>query len=224
MSTKQKAIYPIFLDCCRYTTDEFWREIFENLAHGKTTKFCYIANHVIHASNKRKNFSYTIPRKIDPDNIEPTPEYVFHELRKLLMTHTSLASVLDVRNKKTRKKDNLQEITTWAQIKKKNIRDIFIVQFVVRMRDEFKLDWIASNNLYTMIHLAFLFKLQNTKDVVFDEGKIESINGIDYDPETSQFVNRYTQDDKCSAETNSDTQNYIRYYWDKYAKTMNKPS
>ena len=63
MPIKKDIIYPIFLECCEYTKDEFWRSIFEDLAYGITPQGTFISKGSLCCSYKRKQFSYTIQRK-----------------------------------------------------------------------------------------------------------------------------------------------------------------
>ena len=60
---KREIIYPIFLNCCQFTNDPFWQNIFEELAYGKTSYGIYISKNFICCNQKRKEFSYKIENK-----------------------------------------------------------------------------------------------------------------------------------------------------------------
>ena len=36
MPIKKEIIYPVFLECCEFSSDTFWANVFEDLAYGKT--------------------------------------------------------------------------------------------------------------------------------------------------------------------------------------------
>ena len=55
-----KLVYPIFLECCKYTKDNFWKYIFEDLAYKKTPYGIYIYCDYICCNYKGKEFNYKI--------------------------------------------------------------------------------------------------------------------------------------------------------------------
>ena len=218
---KNTIVYPIFSECTRYTSDDFWKNVFENLSMGKCPKSIYISNNTIYSSNKRKGFSFLIPN----DNSK-TPKEVFNELRDLLIENTSICSVTDVSMKREeiRKKqdDEITDKTTWSDIKRKNTREIFLVKFVVRMKKKYKLDWYATRHLYSMIQVAFICKTQTSKDVNFKNKRIESIDGIVYDEDKHVFINKFADNDIPQEKEDIDTDNYLYYYWDRYVSSTSK--
>lgn len=221
-NSKSSVQYPIFNDCIRYTSDEFWKNLFEDLSIGKCPKCIYISNDTIYSSNKRKGFSYIIPQQGSRSAKE-----VFTELRELLISNTSICSSIDVsiKNKEIRKQkeDEITNKTTWSEIRKKNMREIFIIKFVVRMKKKYKLDWDQARNLYNIVQLGFLYKTQQSKDVVFKNKQIESINGIEYDSSTSKFVNKFIDNElPREREELEDNDKYLYYYWNKYVVSMSK--
>ena len=42
MPIKKEIVYPVFLECCEFSVDSFWENIFEDLAYGKTPYGTYI--------------------------------------------------------------------------------------------------------------------------------------------------------------------------------------
>ncbi len=63
MPLKKEIIYPIFMECCQYTTDAFWENVFEDLSYGKTPYGTYISKDFLCCSYRKKDFSYKIERK-----------------------------------------------------------------------------------------------------------------------------------------------------------------
>lgn len=219
---KNNILYPIFADCIRFTTDEFWKNLFEELSYGKCPKSIYISNSTIYSSNKRKGFSYIIPM----DGIK-TPKEVFVEIRELLMNNTAICSSIDVSIKKEelreKQDDEITNETTWSEIRKKNLREIFIVKYAVRMKKKHKLSWIAARHLYSLIQIGFIYKHQTSKDVNFRNRRIENIDGIEYDSELERFVNNFSENEPPKEkEEFEDNENYLYYYWDRFVSSMSK--
>ena len=52
--------YPCFLSCTEYTEDEYWKNIFEDLAFGITPQGAYISKNYIISNTKNKEFVYKI--------------------------------------------------------------------------------------------------------------------------------------------------------------------
>lgn len=215
---KNNIIYPIFYECIKFTDDDFWKNIFEELSYGKCPKSIYISGNNIYSTNKRKNFSYVI------DNNNKNPEDVFNDIRDLLMNNTSICSTKDISKKKEQIKENavVDNYSSWSEIKKKNIREIYIIKFVIRMKRKYDISWPAARQLYSIIQIAFLYKTQCSKDVIFTNGRIESINGIEYISETKTFINTYIDNDspKDKNEVQDDGSKYLYYYWDRYVSSL----
>ena len=64
MPIKREIVYPIFLECCQFTDDKFWENVFEDLAYGKTPYGTYISKDFLCCSYKKKEFSYKIEKKL----------------------------------------------------------------------------------------------------------------------------------------------------------------
>ena len=213
--------FPVFKECVNYTTDEFWKNIFEDLSVGKCPKSMYISNGTIYLSNKKKNFSYTIHNHKDPKEVA-------QEIRELLVNNTTILSLTDIKNKKETIKNNkidddITDETQWSDIRKKNLREIFIVKFVSRMSKKYKLTPESTRHLYSLIQLAFLYKTQTSKDIKFFNKRIEKIEGIVYDPKKGHFVNNhYHNSTDDQDEDTNDNENYLYYYWDRYVSSKCK--
>lgn len=217
---KRDILYPIFTECVKFTTDEFWKALFLDLSIGKCPKSLYICNNTIYASNKKKNFSYIIPTDKDAGE-------VFTELRHLLMKNVSICSSIDINTKKEEIKgrendDTITNSTTWADIRKKNLRELFIVKFVVQMRKQYKLSWDASRHLYSLIQLSLIYKTQSSKDIIFNNRKIERIEGIEYDEDKKIFINKFEDNDTTEEEETDNGDKYLYYYWDRYISYMSR--
>jgi hypothetical protein len=176
MPLKKDIVYPIFIECCNYTTDSFWENIFEDLAYGKTPYGTYISNDFLSCKYKKKDFSYKIERK--------APEIVYNEVYDLLANKLGIIS----QQEKIKKKKVFVELEntlkdsrkSWNDIKKKNIKELLIELYVTRMKNKFSLSIFQARYLISIIFMAMIFKVITSKDIDYSEGVINNIDGIDF--------------------------------------------
>ena len=60
---KREIIYSIFLECSDFCTDNYWKNIFEDLAYGQAPYGTYISKGFFCCNYKNKEFSYKIEKK-----------------------------------------------------------------------------------------------------------------------------------------------------------------
>jgi hypothetical protein len=220
MTNKHDIIYPIFMECCHFTTDIFWGTIFENLAYGKTPYGTYISKDFLCCKYKKKEFSYKIERK--PVDI------VYQEVYNLLTNKVGILS----QQEKLKKKKNLIEIENtlkdsrknWNDIKKKNLKEILIELYVINIKNKYSLTINQTKYLLSILYIAIIFKVITNKDIEYKDGIIRNIKGIDfvnkqiiierdlYKLETS-FGPNIVMDKKLMSDS-----------WDKYLKDIKKIS
>ena len=177
MVVKKEIIYPIFLECCQYATDTFWINIFEDLAYGKTPYGTYISKDFVCCNYKNKEFSYKIEKK--------DPEQLYNDVYNLLAKKLGLLSVRDKLNKKI-DFNNIEEDLkntrkSWNNIRKKNIKDLLIENYVINMKNKYKLSVSHSRKLISTIFIGLIFKVFSVKDINYNNGVIESIDGITFE-------------------------------------------
>ena len=175
MPIKREIIYPIFLECCQFTDDKFWENVFEDLAYGKTPYGTYISKDFLCCSYKKKEFSYKIEKKL--------PKDVYNDLYDLLTNKLGLLSPLEKSKKRKIFKDIEEDITesrkNWNDIKKKNIKELLIELYVTRMKNKHSLTLKQARYLLSIIFVGMIFKVITNKDVHYENGKIEHIDGIE---------------------------------------------
>lgn len=173
--SKKEIIYPIFLECCQYTNDIFWENIFEELAYGKTPYGTYISKDFLCCNYKDKEFSYKIEKK---KSIQ-----LYNDIYSLLSKKLGLLSPRDKMKKKIDFYNIEEEIKesrkNWTSIRKKNIKDLLIENYVIDMKNKFSLTIKQSKYLLSVIFIAMIFKVITVKDIKYENGKIEHIEGID---------------------------------------------
>lgn len=220
MPAKREIAYPVFLEACQYTEDAYWENIFEELAYGKAPYGTYISKDFLCCSYKKKEFSYKLEKK--------DARTVFEDVYGLLTNKLGLLSQrekLDKRKAFSEYEDTIKDSRqTWTDIKKKNIKELLIELYVVRMKKKHSLSLKQSRHLLSIITVALCFKVLTGDDICYKDGQIASIEGIDflnkqvvikrnlYSLETS-FAPNIMLDKKLMADN-----------WDKYLKDLRKLS
>ena len=174
MPAKRDIIYPIFLECCKYT-DNYWCQIFEDLSYGKCPYGSYISKNFMCCNFRGKEFSYSI-------DIDKDPQIIYQELYNLLHNKLGFSS----NQQRLDQLKNIEDIENdwknkkWNNIKKKNIRDIVIDNYIILHRQKYNLDHINTFRLKNIILTGLLFKTISSKDIDYSEGIIHKIEGIDF--------------------------------------------
>jgi len=163
-----KLVYPIFLECCKYTKDNFWKYIFEDLAYKKTPYGIYIYCDYLCCNYKGKEFNY----KIDSTK---TSKELFDDIYKLFNKRFELLSEKDKLNRRSLFEENENKI---SYLKKHKYNTIF--QYIIDMKRKWNLTLRQTQILLSYILLAFLLKLLKSSDMIFKKNKIISINGINF--------------------------------------------
>jgi hypothetical protein len=175
MSAKE-IIYPFFLECIQYCTDGYWESIFEDLAYGKTVSGCYINKNFLCCSYKGKEFSYKIERK--------EPKVLYEDIHSLL---TEKVGVLSQKEKVRKRllfdeleKNNRLNMNNWGAIRKKHIKDILYHKFCIDSQKKYNLTIEQTKRLSALIMLAVVLKTITSKDIVYENGCIQSIKCLQF--------------------------------------------
>jgi hypothetical protein len=176
MLVKKEILYPVFLECCQYAEDIFWENIFEDLAYGKAPYGTYISKDFLCCGYKKKEFSYKIEKK--------SPESIYTDVYALLTKRLGLLSQREkVRKKKifSDLEDSIKDTRKkWVDIKKKNMRELLIELYVTRMKIKHTLSIKQAKYLISIILIAMVFKVITSSNIDYNNGRINSIDGIDF--------------------------------------------
>ena len=219
MTIKKEIIYPIFLVCCQYTSDIFWENVFEDLSYGKTPYGTYITKDFLCCNYKDKEFSYKIEKNKDP-------EVLYNDIFSLLSKKLGLLSQRDKIKKKIDfyniEEDIKEGRKKWSNIRKKNIKDLLIEKYVIDMKNKHSLSVKQAKYLLSIIFIAMVFKVITVKDIQYENGKINHIDGIEFEKKKIILLR-----DVYNIETNFNSciliePNLMSYNWDKYLITLKK--
>ena len=218
MTVKKEIIYPIFLECCEFIEDSFWKNIFEDLSYGKCPYGTYIAKNFFCCNYKNKEFSY----KIENDN----PEQLYNDVYALLVKKLGLLSHSDKLKKKIDFNNLENQIKeqrkSWNNIRKKNIKDLLIENYVIDMKNRYSLTLKQARNLLSIIFIYIVFKIITVKDIVYEDGIIKNIEGITF--KKKQFI---LEKDLYEFQTNNTTyvlveKKLMADTWEKYLENLRK--
>lgn len=218
MYNKDEILYPIFLKCCLYATDKFWSSIFEDLSHGITPYGTYISKNYFCCSYKNKEFSYYIDETKNAKD-------VYNEIYNILSKKLNILSINEKMNVNCDFEDFQNNIKnskdSWTSIRKKISKDLIIEKYVVRMKNEYNLSYKQCRYLLKLIHLGIVLKTINNKDIIYEDGEITKIVGIEIED------NKIILDKELfrELETNNEVitnENYMKDNWEKYIKELYK--
>jgi len=218
MPLKKEIVYPIFLECCQYANDNYWENVFEDLAYGKAPYGTYISKGFLCCSYKKKDFSYKIERKNSKE--------IYDEVYNLLSNKLGLLSqedkikkhkvFIDIENSLSDGRKTLNDI------RKKNIKELLIELYVTKMKNKYSLTIKQSRYLLSIIYVGLVFKVLTSKDINYSNGEIDSIKGIEF---TKRNV--IVKKDLYNLDTNFTTniifdKKLLSDNWDKYIKEQMK--
>lgn len=177
IDNEKSIIYPIFYKMTEYATDDGWREIFHNAAHGILPNgFKYLSGKLIYQqdSNKAK-YKLHICGDANKAALECKKFMRRHKIR----TDQELAE--DQKKLDKRKKRG------WASIRNEYLQHEYLYNYTDELREKYKLD---ANEVMDLRHLIFLENLTgniNAKNIEFNNGYISNILGLDWEDTTRQF-------------------------------------
>jgi hypothetical protein len=206
---KRNLIFPFFLKCAELCKDDFWKQVLEDMSYGKPPKniLVYDKNLVLNVGKKKESFSF-----------ENLGEKEFIEkVIPFLQNNISLYSCNDVKKRQAiieqlkKEKEKIKK-SKWTQIRKSNPKKIFLLRFVHEKKQEFDLSWNTSTKLYNEL-FDVLFKQGMSKKVDFEDGKIISVEGLDFYDKSYSFLKLDEQTNKSNKSSKKITK------WEAYVKS-----
>jgi hypothetical protein len=120
MTKRKEIIYPKFLECIEHSEDSFWKQVFEDLVHGKSPHGTYISKNFLCCNYKNREFSFRIDENMNGKELYDKIYHLLHDklgLRSQRERDISLNLTIE-------KGDSESEKDGWGCIKKKNIKEI----------------------------------------------------------------------------------------------------
>ena len=188
MVVKRELLYPFLLECIQYCPDSFWESLFEDLAYGSPPMGAYISKNFLCCSYKNREFVYKLERKDENNSSKMNecasqPEILFNDIYTLLTEKLGVFSQKEKLKKKLAFKDFENSVRNskhdWSSIKKKTVKNSLYEQYVIDMKNKHKLSIKSARYLLALIMTCLLFKTITSKDVEFEDNKIQAISGIE---------------------------------------------
>ena len=216
--THTELIYPTLLKCCEFNVDSFWKFIFEDLAYARPPYGTFIVKDFICCNYKNKEFSYKIDEEKDP-------QVLYNEIYDLLANKFGLMSDEDKKIKRIEFEQTQADFhenmcENWNSIKKKNIKQNLIENFVINMKKKHKLNKKNVKKLLSLICIGIMFKTIGNNDIEYSPGEILSIDNIDF-KQNKIILNKNFLKCEISKENpvNTDPPK-ISNHWEKYINSI----
>ena len=221
---KKEVQFPYLLECCKFTKNMFWENIFENLAYGISPYGTYISKGFLCCSYKKKEFSYKLERK--------DIEIAYNDIHELLSEKLGILSHMETMQKKLtlfELEKNQTIHLKWSDIRKKNTKELHIELYICRMRHKYSLSIEQSKYLLYMLYISIAFKLILPTDINYKNERIININGITFSKNKIHFDNDIYKNtegeisyDKKKSEIKNESLSSMSEYWDKYIDGLHK--
>lgn len=213
---KKDILYPIFLKCCNFATNEFWKTIFEDLSYGKTPYGTYISKGFLCCNKKDKEFSYKIDECVSTETVYNDIVELFMKI-KILTDNDKNKCKIDEYNEFI--KTQLNECD-WNGIRKKSDRDMFIEKFVIEMKNIYKLSYLQARQLLNIIYICVIFKVISNMDIEYSNMKINKISGLTFFQGGYNFEKNMFSNKKILKEVVE--KKYMSDNWSKYLSFLDK--
>jgi hypothetical protein len=195
-----EVIYPVFIECCQYTTDAFWETIFMKLAMGIPPHCSTMTTKCICTANSQFKFA-------DKDAMT-----IYTEL------HRVFSANLDERTEFT--KCNSRD--SWSTIRKKSTKDLLFEMFVLQMKKEYELTTHQSRHLLSFIMLAVVLKTINAEDIVYENQQIVRIESISFERNKIIFSNDLEKMIDVTSNEQKQSLSFMHTNWERYVGVLIK--
>lgn len=176
-------INPIFEKCASLTEDKFWQVIFMECARGKFPRGFTFKNNLL--THKKGN-------KLTCLELNNSPTEVFIATINFFQTVAGIMSNSDRQKLQKQEEEKIieqmdEEEITWKQIRKENLKDILLNEFVCDMCQKMDFNQDEKKELITTIKKGIMLKCFNADNIIMEDGKIVEIDGLIYNEKTREY-------------------------------------
>jgi hypothetical protein len=178
----KKTINPIFEECANYTNDNFWKIKFITASKGKFSRgFSYVDGNL---RFKKKNKIVSISLPSEPENAAKSfidffqRNGIFSDIDYEYYNNSSNFTIDSFSDESPK---------IWSKINK-NLKDKYISDYVSEVSKTYSLGKRDELSLKRTIYLGVRIKAFGKNNIIIDNHKIISINGLIYDPEVNSFI------------------------------------
>lgn len=195
-----EVIYPVFIECCQYTTDAFWETIFMKLAMGIPPYGSTMTKKCICTDNSQYKF-------VDKDAMT-----IYTEL------HCIFSASIGERTELT--KCNSRD--SWSTIRKKSTKDLLFEMFVLQMKRNYELTAHQARHLLSFIMLAVVLKKISAEDIVYEDQQIVRIESISFERNKIIFSNDLEKMIDVTSNEQKQSLTFMHTNWERYVGVLIK--
>jgi hypothetical protein len=183
--TAPQVVYPTFEECSRLTSDPFWSDIFAKAARNQfPTQFQF----------RNNNLTFKARNKIQTQAITPDdPAKTLSDCMMFMKATAGLHSARDTQIRDAEESDKVarREVAhniTWSSLRSAKQRIGYILDFIRHFSAANKLSSAKASQLENIIRMGLLSGMLTEANIIMVDNKIATVTGIDYNPETGQYV------------------------------------
>lgn len=206
-STKKTLSFPLFQKCSDFCKDEFWKQQLRDMSIGRMPKNILVINKTLVSSGRRSE-------SLSLENYNSEEELCYRVV-EFLQTNCFIFSSNDIKKKnilinQIRQNNDENRKLKWQQIRKLNVRKIFLLDFVYKNKVNYDLNWSQATTLYKLCE-DFLTNKGSSRKIIFEDGEIQSIDGVTISPGGFE-VQKFNEPCKSSKVSKKDTgwESYVR--------------
>lgn len=213
--SEKRIVHEHFEECSQYTLDPFWKQVFQDCARGRFPKntMYNVNNNIFHIKGSKKEQVYILT------NI---PETDFQELKKLFIEELNMRSEQDKKQVKDKMLYIRKQIEDsfhgdWKQIRKKNIKDAILRDYIITLEEKYMLNEDELQQLWKVVSLGVAFNWINDKTIEYSERSIDKITNLYFNEDMRLF---WLDKPSVPVKRKVDTRNVkLSSYWEKIVET-----
>jgi len=179
----KKIINSIFVGYLPFVKDPFWFDLLKNALYNRWPKGFYFLKdkltYIQRGATKNKSFEFTISEVLsfkEDENHEKTNKKNIEEMFSFIKSKCSIRSDIDKNNERLRLMEaNSNKVDKFSRKQ----RELSVLDYVILKADEFNYKKNFARKILNFVNYGFsLGYLDYNKDLVFVNGKLTNINGL----------------------------------------------
>lgn len=165
----------VFVECCKYTKDDYWINKLKSASKGKFPKNIRFCDGCL--VYRKKN-------KMEKIHLSHDPKTRFQQIKEFYHKYGVRLSSSDIDSQKKIRDDALSvilQIDSWKSVKRPKLKRVLIYEYAKRKTEEMGLYGLFPHNMVDVISIGIDTKSISNDDIVMADGKIHKIDGIEFD-------------------------------------------
>ena len=161
-------LHPVLLECCKFTPDNFWDTIFNDLAYGNTPYGFYFYKDLLSYKSKKAHALRINEKK---------KKKLYNDVYELL-SKFGVSSMDERKRKQEIFEIPNHTITNWGNIRKKHYKDLLIELFAIDLKNKHNLSIASTRYTISSINIALSLNAISNADIHITDNRIEKIDGL----------------------------------------------